>query len=151
MVKANFRGRRRAEHRLRGGLLLLTAAAALPGVWATFWPRSFFDDFPGLGFAWVNLYPPFNEHLVRDVGTFYLAFAVLFAITTRLMGKRLTRIALISWLFFAVPHLIFHLTHLEGLEGSDAVGQSLSLALLVLVPLALLTQVRKAERRGVSF
>lgn len=151
MVKANFRGRRRAEHRLRGGLLFLTVAAALPGLWATFWPRPFFDDFPGLGFSWVHLYPPYNEHLVRDVGAFYLAFAVLFGITTRLMGRRLTRIALISWLFFSVPHLLFHLLNLEGIETRDAIGQGLSLGLLVLVPLLLLTQVRKAERRAVTF
>lgn len=151
MVKANFRGRRRAEHRLRGGLFFLTAAAAVPGIWATLWPRSFFDDFPGLGFSWVQLYPPFNEHLVRDVGGLYLAFAVLFAITTRLMGRRLTRVALVAWLFFAVPHLFFHLTHLDGIESGDAIGQAISLGLLVLVPLGLLTQVRKAERRDVSF
>ena len=28
---------------------------------------------------WVELLPPYNEHLIRDVGGFYLAFALLFA------------------------------------------------------------------------
>ena len=45
------------------------------GIWAQFAPRSFYDDFPGLGRAWVRVDGPFNEHLVRDVGGLNLALA----------------------------------------------------------------------------
>jgi hypothetical protein len=41
-------------------------------------PRTFYDDFP-FGRAWVEMLPPYNEHLVSDVGGFYLGFALLFA------------------------------------------------------------------------
>jgi len=40
----------------------------LVGFWALLAPRSFYDDFPGGGRSWVSALPPYNEHLVRDVG-----------------------------------------------------------------------------------
>ena len=47
---------------------VIAAGSAVIGGWAQLFPRSFYDDFPGLGRAWVAMDGPFNEHLVRDVG-----------------------------------------------------------------------------------
>ena len=47
------------------------------GLTAAFAPHAFYDDFPFVT-HWVNLLPPYNEHLVTDVGGLYLGFAVLF-------------------------------------------------------------------------
>lgn len=146
MIRSDFRGRRRAERRLRLGLWFLTLSAAIPGIWALLAPRSFFDDFPGFGFAWVTLLPPYNQHLITDVGAFYLAMAVLLGVAAVKMERRLSLAALSAWLVFATPHLIFHLTHLEGLENTDAIGQTASLGLLVLMPLMMLPMVGRAER-----
>ena len=42
------------------------------GIQAAFTPRSFYDDFP-LGRGWVAMDGPYNQHLVRDVGSLNLA------------------------------------------------------------------------------
>jgi hypothetical protein len=142
---SSYGGRRRASRLLRAGLVFLALAAAIPGAWALFAAESFFTDFPGAGFAWVELLPPYNEHLVRDVGAFYLAFAVLLFSAAVIMDGRLTRVALGAWLVAAVPHFIFHLTHLDDFETTDAIVQSVALGVLVVVPLFLLPLVRKAR------
>jgi hypothetical protein len=126
-------------------LWLLFLVAAFPGVWALLWPRSFFDEFPGLGLAWVSFEPPFNQHLVTDVGAFFCAFAVLFAFTATRHDRRMTASVLVAWLVFAVPHLIFHISH-WGDRGSDELLSIVVLVVQVLLPLALLTQVGKSER-----
>lgn len=46
------------------------------GVWATLFPRSFYDSFPGFHRIWVGVDGPYNEHLARDVGSLYLALTV---------------------------------------------------------------------------
>lgn len=61
---------------LRVGLAVLAAMQALVG-WALVAPREFYDGFPIAGHAWVALLPPYNEHLVRDVGAFSLALTVV--------------------------------------------------------------------------
>ena len=145
MSLTNYRGRRRASRLLRGGLVLLGVGAVVPGLWALFAPESFYKDFPGAGFAWVELLPPYNEHLVRDVGAFYLGYAVLLFTAAVMMDARVTRVALVAWLVAAIPHFIFHLTHLDGYETNDAIVQSIALGLGVAVPLFLLPLVKRVR------
>lgn len=40
-------------------------------------PRSFYDDFPGGGIAWVSVDGPYNEHLIRDIGAWSLGTTVV--------------------------------------------------------------------------
>lgn len=123
---------------LRAGLVVLTLVQAVVGIWALVFPRSFYDDFPAPGHPWVALLPPFNEHLVRDVGAFNLAFAFIFAACAVMMRYSLIRPALIGYEFYAVPHFIFHAVHLNGFAMVDAVGQTVSLAVIVGLPLVLI-------------
>ena len=51
---------------LRVTLVCLALSAAVIAVQGTIAPRSFYDGFP-FGRGWVELLPPYNEHLVRDV------------------------------------------------------------------------------------
>jgi hypothetical protein len=131
------RDRRHLRH-LRAGLLVLAAFALLPGVWGTLWPRSFFDDFPGAGNAWVAAFPPYNEHLVRDVGAFYLGYGVLLLAAATLARRRLIQVALLAWIVATLPHAWFHLRHLEDLPTSHAVTQSVVLGVMTLLPVWLL-------------
>ncbi|MFN2586849.1 MAG: hypothetical protein ABR613_01850 [Actinomycetota bacterium] len=138
---------RRHMRQLRGGLLVLAATALLPGVWGTFWPRSFFDDFPGTGAAWVAALPPYNEHLVRDVGSFYLGYGVLLLGAALVARRRVVQVALIAWFVATVPHAVFHLRHLEELPGSQALLQSGVFAVMTLLPLWLLVQTARMPWR----
>ena len=144
-MSLHYRGRRRASRLLRAGLVALGIAAAVPGLWALFAPKSFFTDFPGAGFEWVSLLPPYNEHLVRDVGAFYLGFAALFFFAAAIMDARLTRVALGTWLIAAIPHLVFHVSHLDDLEAKDAIGQTVALGLVVAVPLFMFPLIRRTR------
>ncbi len=58
-------------------LAVIAIGYAGVGAWAALAPRSFYDDFPGGGRHWVAVDGPFNEHLVRDVGTLNLALAAV--------------------------------------------------------------------------
>ena len=139
MIRTGFSEQRRASSITRAGALLLAAGALYPGIWATFWPRSFFLDFPGGGQRWVAVFPPYNEHLVRDIGSFYLAFGVLLGVAALRGDRKIARGALFAWVVFSIPHLVFHATHVGGRGtvqrwGSVvAIGASLLLALVLLV------------------
>ena len=62
---------------VRVGLGLLALINGWWGGWARFAPRHFFDTFPGFGHHWTAAYPPYNEHLVTDLGSTFLTLAVL--------------------------------------------------------------------------
>lgn len=118
----------------RLALVYLCATAALIGLTATLAPRAFYDDFPFLA-HWVDLLPPYNEHLVTDVGGLYLGFALLFAWAARSLERALLRAVCFAWLLTASLHLIFHARHLDGFSTGDAVAEIASLALLLAAPL----------------
>lgn len=119
----------------RAVLLVLAAAALYVGAWALFAPASMFDSFPGFGRAWLRTLGPYNEHLVRDVGGFNLMMAALFIWAAVTLDRRLVRAAALTSLLFALPHLIFHAFHLDGLAVGDQVAQMGSLSLAVVLPL----------------
>jgi hypothetical protein len=115
----------------RWALALLFLSALSIGLTATVFPRTFYDDFPFLT-RWVELLPPFNEHLVTDVGGLYLGFAILFGWAAWTFERPLVRPLCVAWLLTASLHLIFHAGHLENFGTADAVAEIVSLALLLL-------------------
>jgi hypothetical protein len=68
---------RRSARWLAVALVLLAGVASLVGVWAQFFPQSFYTSFPNGRGRWVAVDGPYNEHLVRDVGGLNLALAVV--------------------------------------------------------------------------
>ena len=129
-----------AERRrvLRVGIAVIALTPALVGIWATLAPRSFYDDFPGVGQSWVALVGAYDEHLVRDVGALYLGALVLLALTWLWLDRHLVQAALLSYAVAALPHLVYHLTALDGFRTGDAVAEIAGLALNVALPLVLL-------------
>jgi hypothetical protein len=117
----------------RLALAYLCATAALIGLTATVAPHAFYDDFPFIA-HWVDLLPPYNEHLVTDVGGLYLGFAVLFAWSAWSLERALLRPVCFAWLLTATLHLIFHVGHLDGFGTVDGVAEIASLALLLVPP-----------------
>lgn len=130
--------------------MFMVAQAALVGVWALLAPRSFFRDFPAIGGAWVNALPPYNEHLVRDIGGLNLGFALLFFASASTLDVTLIRTSLGAWLLYALPHFLFHITNMERLSGSEKVFQTLALGALIVVPVGLLMATRRRRVRGLG-
>ena len=127
----------------RAGLVALALVAAITGFWAFLLPESFFTTFPLPGHSWVVLLPPYNEHLVRDVGEFNLSFALLFTWAAIVFERRLVQAILVAWLVYAVPHFVYHLLHLEHFAPVDRFAQTIGLGSIVLLPLVLLVALRR--------
>ena len=117
--------------RIALGYLFLNAAFI--GLFAAAAPRTFYDDFP-LAANWVDLLPPYNEHLVTDVGGLYLGFAVLLAWAAWTLDRTLVRAVSVAWLLTATIHLIYHADHLGNFSTADAIAEIVSLALLLVPP-----------------
>ncbi|WP_433260074.1 hypothetical protein ACQPZF_22970 [Actinosynnema sp. CS-041913] len=128
---------------LRIGLWFLTVTQAAVGGWALVAPQGFYDGFPAPGHHWVAMFPPFNEHLVRDFGSLNLAVAVALAFAAVTLDRLVVRAVLTAYLVFAVPHMVFHLIHLDHMPVVDQVGNVVTLALAVLLPVALLVAGRR--------
>lgn len=115
-------------------LALLCAYCAFLGAIAAFAPHAFYDDFPFFA-HWVERLPPYNEHLVTDVGGLYLGFALLFGWAARRLERTLALAACAAFLLAAVLHLIFHVSHLEGFGTVDGIAEIAALAALLAPPL----------------
>jgi hypothetical protein len=129
----------------RAALVLLAVSAAGVGLVAAFAPRTFYDEFPYVG-HWVDRLPPYNEHLVTDVGALYLAFALLLAWAAATLQHELVRASCVAWILFSVLHFVFHARNLEGFGTGDAVAELVSLGAVIAVPLvALWAAARPAD------
>lgn len=120
---------------IRTGLIFLAVVQGLVGAVQLLAPRVFYD------IPWVSLVPPYSEHLMRDVGALTLAYVLVLVVAAVTMDRLMTRTALAANLVFTVPHFFFHLTHLDGFTPFAAITQIMVLALVVLLPVALLLVV----------
>lgn len=118
---------------LRPGLALLAATEVVLGLWTLLFPASFYADVPT-----VDATPPFSEHLFRDFGGATLGLAVVLTAAAVWPERRLVATAVLAYLAFSAPHLVFHLGHLDGLAGQEAAVLVVLLAGSVLLPVGLL-------------
>ena len=126
--------------------MLLALSAASIGVWAEFWPRGFFRSFPVSGHSWVSGLGPYNEHLVRDFGSLYLALAIGTLLAIKAGSPEGYRIVGAAWSTFALLHLLFHLHHLEVFSAPDAIGNVMVLGGQLLLGLGLLVPAPSRHR-----
>lgn len=127
----------------RAALLILCAYCLFIGFTALIVPHTFYDDFPFLA-HWVERLPPYNEHLVSDVGGLYAGFAVVVGIAAWRPQRLLVVAACAGFLTVSVPHLLFHVTHLEGFGTVDGVAEITALAALLVPPCVALWATRPA-------
>jgi hypothetical protein len=128
-------------------LLALAAIGAYVGVWASFMPRSWYGSFPGSGRHWLPVPGPYNEHLARDVGALYLALAVLSLSAARWAGDgRLTTVTGLTRVVFSVPHLAFHLRHLDMYGAADQSLNVMTLGGCVLAGAVVMLPARTRHR-----
>jgi len=123
----------------RISLALVAFTSAYVGVFAYFAPESWYDTFPGFGFRWLPQLGPYNEHLAKDVGAFYLAVTVLSLIVlAQVRNQVVVRLAGAVLLTFNVLHFVYHLTMLHMYEPRDRVLNVIVLGLLVVASVVLL-------------
>ncbi|GAA2330954.1 hypothetical protein [Dactylosporangium salmoneum] len=121
----------------RGGFALLGLLNLAWGGWAVAAPRHFFATFPGGGLHWTAAYPPYNQHLIVDLGATMLTLAVLF------LGAAVADRPAVSWLtglataVFGTLHFGFHALHGGQMGTADRVLSLLSLVGGALLPPAL--------------
>jgi hypothetical protein len=125
-------------------LAALAATGAMVGGWALAFPRSFYDDFPGMGRVWVAVDGPFNEHLVRDVGSLNLALGFVAALALVTASVAVARAAGGAALIYGVPHLAYHAVNLDPFDTGDAVAMLGSLSMAVAAGVAALAAPTRA-------
>lgn len=108
-------------NRIRVGILAtLAAPQLLIGLWAVLAPRNWYDTFPGIDPRLVAVEPPFNAHLATDAGAGFFAAGIALAVAAVWGHRAAIQIALVAYVGFALPHLVYHATHpaplLNGLE-----------------------------------
>ena len=87
--------------------------------------------------------PPYNEHLIRDVGGFYLAFAILFAWAAVRPPRELVVPLSVAWSVAALLHAVFHTLHLDGFGAADAVAQTAGLVAVLALPVLTIVLARQ--------
>ena len=127
---------------VRVGLVLLGLGQGSGAVWALADPRGFYGDFPTKGQHWVSSFAPYNEHLIRDYGSAFLAISALVLIAAWLGDRRTAIVALVVYTIAAVPHLVFHAAHADT-TGAASLA---TLAVNVAFPLVLLSIAVKEAR-----
>ena len=130
---------------VRAAMAALAAVHLAWGGWALASPRGFFDTFPGGGRHWTAAYPPFNAHLVTDLGATFVTLGVLLAVAVVVADLKVTRVVLLGVIVFSALHLIYHAVHHGMLHGFDLAASLTTLVGGVLGPalIWLLTEVTR--------
>lgn len=129
---------------LRAGLAVLGVLHLSWGVAATAAPRWFFDTFPGFGERWTAAYPPYNEHLMIDLGATFVTLGVLLLAASTLADRRVTAVVLLGVIIFSALHLLFHARSHGALAGGSLALSLVFLSAGVLAPGLLLVLARRA-------
>jgi hypothetical protein len=110
------------ERRMRMVIIVLAVGHLAMGLWQIFSPATFYKRIGGFG--------PYNDHYIRDVATFYLAFGLVLLGSAQRIAWR------VPILLFGVAQYAFHfLNHLFDIGDSHPgwVGPVDAVSLLVLL------------------
>jgi hypothetical protein len=105
-----------------GTAVTLGVPQLVVGIWAVVAPKSWFESFPGFDPRLVAAEPPYNEHLVTDVGAGFVATGVVLLVAAAWANRAAMAIALLAFTAFALPHVVYHAASpsdaLSGLENA---------------------------------
>lgn len=132
----------------KAALWALTASAVCPGLWALVSPRSFYASFPGAGLHWVSDLGPFNEHLVRDVGGFFLALAAISAFAATRSNRQTVQAVALAWTVFQAPHVASHVSLADKADGGTLLQLIALLTQLALAIFVLMSASRRTAPSG---
>jgi hypothetical protein len=117
---------------LLGGLFFL-----VPGIWALVAPHSFYDQ--------LATFPPYNRHLIHDIGAFQIGIGVALMLALRWSDARF--VVLAGATAAAATHFISHIVdhHLGGMDSDVFVFGALA-ALLIVATALRWSQLPSASR-----
>jgi hypothetical protein len=107
------------------------------GAWAILAPADFFQTFPGIGLHWTRAYPPYNGHLIFDLGATQLTLGVLLTVAAVLDTRQVSWLAALGAGLFGGLHFGYHALHAGMMGGTDRLLGLLSLAAGAILPPAL--------------
>ena len=107
------------------------------GLWAMISPQSFFDV--------IATYPPYNRHLLHDIGAFLIGLGVATLVGIRSRDALVTGLAGVT--AASVGHAVSHLVdeHLGGHDSDPWLMSTLAVLLLVATAAAVRSRVRRAR------
>jgi hypothetical protein len=117
--------------------------AAVVGVWAYVFPQAFYASFPAVLGEWISQDGPYNEHLIRDHGGQYLALGLASASGLIWRSQVAYRLLGVAWTTFGILHFAYHVTHLSHMSPADQVGQTIVLAVAVVLGIGLFVPPRR--------
>lgn len=131
--------------RVRGRVVailgVLGAGHGVAGLWALATPLVFYEGSP------LPVLPPYNEHLVRDLGALNLALAVMLVGAALRADRATVRLAAIAVLAAAVPHAAYHVVNLSQFPLVDALTQTVGTVVHVALLAVVLALSGRLEER----
>ena len=121
----------------RAGFGLLAVANLIWGGWALITLAHFFRTFPGFGWHWTSAYPPYNEHLIVDLGATLLTLGVLLGAAAIVDKRAVSWVVAVGVGTFGTLHFGYHVAHAGTMSGADRGLSILSLIGGAVVPPAL--------------
>ncbi len=121
----------------RAGFALLGLVNVGWGVWALLAPAHFFRTFPGFGFHWTSAYPPYNQHLIFDLGATLLTLGVLLGVAAVFDRPAVSWVVAVGAGTFGTLHFGYHVVHAGTMGSTDRALSILSLIGGALLPPAL--------------
>jgi hypothetical protein len=135
----------RYRNEIRAGLIGLAAPVVLVGGWALIAPHSWYEDFPIASAHWISSLGAYQEHLVRDFGSLYLALGLLLLFAAVVLDRLLVAAVLGASLVFQVPHFIFHVSNTAPFSTASNVVNLAALGGGVVLTVILLGMVSRAS------
>jgi len=121
----------------RAGFGLLSLANLVWGGWALIAPAHFYQTFPGFGVHWTRAYPPYNQHLIFDLGATLLTLGVLLGVAAIVDNRAVSWVVAVGAGTFGTLHFGYHALHAGTMGGADRALNLISLIGGALLPPAL--------------
>jgi hypothetical protein len=119
-------------------LLGINLVSLLPlAIWPLVSPTNFYDTFPGGPYHWIDINGPYNEHFLRDFGALNAALVVIIVFALWKPSVALLQATGLALAVYALPHAIYHLSHLDVYEPSDKFVATAPLVLQIFMGLAI--------------
>ncbi len=127
----------------RRTVLGILVATCLFHIWAYFAPQTWYETFPGIGRGWLLRLGPYNEHLVKDMASLYMAMLVVTAMALRYVNdNRYVQTTGAAWLAFNIFHTLYHFQHLSMYSTGEKVAMMSLLSVLTVLSAVLLAPAK---------